>query len=278
MHTKAVIGLASATLLLVGCSRATPPKDSKQAAERLSELAKTPAQAQLWKEAAEKGTAAGIGRLPVPERPVATRKRVTPPSRTAVPQRVSLPPGVEGAVRIVAAPELEAGSFSGLADVVHIEGERIDLDLGQKRLLTFYARARGGPIQTKVGEKAQVDYRVRDDPFDRLQILAVKSPGGDGIVSVLEGATKPVTVQVPLFRLVASQVGNPDKGSMSVDVRVGETRKTLMPGQIAEFPGLTVGLLASSAYVGSETYRVEGNPYSIDLVAWPSRQALPRTP
>jgi hypothetical protein len=271
MRSATIVLLA--VLLLQGCARQAPPKDSKRTAEEIGKLTPNQQQARLWKEAADKGATAGVERLQMPSRPVQNRERPAAANRSLSPQNVTIPAGVQGAVRVLSAPEVEPSGFSGVAEVARVEGERIDLNLGQNRILAIHARARGSALQTKVGERVQVDYRVRTDPFDRRQILAVRTTAGDGIVSVLEGGPKPVAVQVPLFRLVASQTGSPQKGSMPVEVRVGDVRRTMTQGQIAEFPGLTVGLLASSAYVGPDAYRAEGNPYSVDLVAWPSRKA-----
>jgi hypothetical protein len=268
MQTFVALGGA---LLLSGCARQTPPSDARGRAERVSEQAASPDQARLWREAAEKGTTAGIEQIVVPDRPIEGRVRVTLPSRgPAVQAVVSLPSDIQGAARILAAPA--EGGFNGQAEVLKVDGERIELNLGPQGLLSIQARAGGRPLQIKAGERAQVDYRVRDDPYDRQQILALRTAGGDGVVTVLETGTKPVSVQVPMFRIAASQAGRPANGSMAVDVRVGDMRRTMTTGQIADFSGLTVGVRASSAFTGADAFRVEGNPYSIDLVAWVSRR------
>jgi hypothetical protein len=270
MRMQTFVMAAGALVLLSGCARQTPPADARGRAERLSEQAASPDQARLWREAAARGTAAGIEQLSVPARGVETRARVTPPNRAGAEQTaVNLPTGVQGAARILAAPAIEGG-FNGQAEVLKVDGERIDLNLGQQRLLSIQARAAGRPLQIKAGERAQVDYRVRDDPFDRQRIMAVRTTAGDGVVTVLDSGTKPVSVQVPLFRLVATQTGQPANGSMPVEVRVGDVRRMMATGQIADFSGVTVGVQASSALVGADAFRAEGNPYSIDLVAWVS--------
>jgi hypothetical protein len=174
------------------------------------------------------------------------------------------------ALRIVAAPRVGPAGFSGEATVVDVAGERINLDLGQGRMLTFVARAEGSPIRTAIGDRVQVEYRVRSDPFDRQQVLAVRTQSGGGIVSVLESGTMPVTVSVRLFGLVARQAGEANRGTMDVDVRVGEDPATrIKSGAIVRFRGLAVGLRASTARANANPNTLEGNPYSIDLVAWP---------
>ena len=174
------------------------------------------------------------------------------------------------ALRIVAAPRVGPAGFSGEATVVDVAGERINLDLGQGRMLTFVARAEGSPIRTAIGDQVRVEYRVRSDPFDRQQVLAVRTRSGGGIVSVLESGTMPVTVSVPLFGLVARQVGEAFRGTIDVDVRVGEDpAMRIKSGAIVRFRGLAVGLRASTARPNANRNTLEGNPYSIDLVAWP---------
>ena len=80
----------------------------------------------------------------------------------------------------------------------------------------------------------------------------------------------PVTVSVPLFGLVARQAGEADGGTMDVDVRVGEdAARRIKSGAIVRFRGLAVGLRASTARRNADRKTLEGNPYSIDLVAWP---------
>lgn len=267
------ITVSVAVVLLAACAPTPtdkPPKDSAGTAQALSQLATTPEQARLWTEAAGTGTAAGLEKIPVAEHPVQLRKRVVAPDQAIKPRPVGLPEGLRAGIRIVGAPALKEDSFSGTVQVRSVDAERLELDLGQQRILTLYARVRGGPMRAQAGQKAELDYRVRDDPFDRRQVVALRVETGDGIASILEGGSEPVTVQIPLFQLVASQVGKPEEGTMAVEVQIGSTKQVLTQGQIVEFPEhrLTVGVVASSAYVGADAYRAEGNPYAIRLVAW----------
>lgn len=276
MWNISVIAVLTLTLLASGCTRpqSEKPRDFKGIAEAQSQLAATPEQARLWKEAVEKASESGLERAPLVERPVTSRQRVAAPNRAAEGKQVQLPKELVTGIRIVSAPAVveDQFSFSGAAVVVRAEGEQLELDLGQGRMLRLVARARGGPLRAKVGEKTQVDYRVRGDPFERHSILALRMENGDGVVSVLESGSKPVMVPVPLFDLSAMQVGKPDKNTMNVEVRVGRERKVLAQGQIAEFLGsrLSVGLVTSIAFTGADLHRIEGNPYAIQLVAWPT--------
>jgi len=271
MRRQNLVALA-ALVVLAGCARQSPPADAQGRAQAISQQAASPEQARLWQEAAQKGAAVGIDQVAVPAQPIVERSRVMPVARPAATQTVApLPASIQGAARILSAPPVD--SFTGEANVVSVDGERIELSLGQ-RVLTIQARAGGGPLQIKAGERAQVDYRVRDDPADRQRILAVRTAGGDGVITALDSAAKPVSLQVSLFRLVASQTGTPANGSMPVEVRVGDVRRTLTAGQSADVGGVTVGILASTALTGADAFRAEGNPYAIDLVAWVTRRPV----
>ncbi len=271
MHrsTLAVIILLG---LVTACRRGPEGRSAQQRTELLSQLATDSQQARLWRTAAASGAAAGLERVSVPETAVEVRQRVTAPSRPTQKQDVGLPAGIRSGVKLISAPALESGRFSGSVLIARVSDERVELDLGQGRTLAFFARARGGPLRISAGETAQLDLRVRDDPFDRQLILALQAPR-DGVISVLEGGQRPVSVAVPAFRLTACQVGQAERGTMSVEVTVAGVRRTLTQGQIVDFPegNLTVGLAASSAYVGADAFRAEGNPYSIDLIAWVMR-------
>lgn len=271
MNCKIVLTAVILLPVLSACAdRPVLPTTSADTARVMSGLAATPEQARLWQEAAGM-PATGLEKMPPIERPVQQRARVTTPDRAVKTQSVALAKDLQAGVRIINAPELKEGRFAGAVQVRHVDGERLALDLGEQRTLTLLARVRGKALQARDGQKAELDYRFRDDPFDRQQIFALKLDNGDGIISLLESGRKPVTVQLPLFELSASQVGEPTNNSMAVDVRVGKSHQTLTQGQIAEFPQerVSVGLVASVAHVGADAHRAEGNPYAVHLVAWP---------
>lgn len=207
------------------------------------------------------------------DHPVTVRQRLVAENRVVQPQPFQFPKELIAGVRITSAPMLPQGRFAGEVQIARIENERIEVDLGGGRILSFYARAGGNPLRTVAGEKVQLDYRSNDDPFDRREILALRMANGDGILSVLESGYTPVTVQVPLFDLTATQLAKVQNDTAEVDVRVGKERKVLAQGQIEDFPAsqLSVGLVTSIAYTGASVARAEGNPYSIRLVAWPRR-------
>ena len=137
--------------------------------------------------------------------------------------------------------------------------------------MSLLVRMQQGGLRARPGERIRVEWRSRPVPENRMEIFALLTGEGQGIVTVLDGAAKPVRVEVPLFRLTAAQTGTPEKGSMPVEVAVGEEKQTLRPGQITEFKSarLSVGIVASQALTGKEAEVAEGNPYALRLLAWP---------
>jgi hypothetical protein len=240
-------------------------------AEQMSKLAATPEQAELWKAAGARSDS--LDQVPIVTQPVQTRARVEAPNQAAEAQ-VTTPQAAEApnTARVLAVSELSEGAYRGPARIVNVQGDRVELDLGQNRRLAAVLRVRAAALQAKAGETVQVEFRRREDPHNRAEVLAVRAAGGQNIVSVLEGDTKPVQVTVALFQLTARQVGETARGTMPVEVRIGSERKTLTQGQTADFAGgITVGIVASQAVTGEDVNREEGNPYAIRLLAWPTK-------
>jgi hypothetical protein len=131
------------------------------------------------------------------------------------------------------------------------------------------ARLGGKPVAMSPGDIVQVRYLASDDPRVPRDVLAVRTAGGDGFVQAIQGGNSPVTIDVPLFALSATQTGKPPV--MAVEVTVGGARRTIAAGETAEVGGLTVRIVASTSYTGSSAGRIEGSPYTISLIAYPSR-------
>lgn len=270
------ITTALALALLCACTRQpAAPKEPAGAAEKASELATTPEQQRLWKEAAARKHQ-GLETVSRPDDPVVDRKHAEA-SQQKVAQKVpQIPASVRGAV-IVMTPGGDFAPYAGTARIRSIQGERIELDLAapQARTIALVARAAGRSLRMRAGEQAQVEYRSQSDPHDRQEILAIRAAGGDGVVSVTDSDTQPVNVSVRLFGLVARQVGEAQNSRMNVEVRVGNAVRVLRPGDIADVGGLTVGIKASNAYGPSEMHAVESNPFALDLIAWPAETPRP---
>jgi hypothetical protein len=268
---SAIVLLLGATLL-VGCRR-EQVTDSNIVAERFSTQLADAKQAQLWKQVAA-GPKRDLSQFMVSERSVQTRRKAVPmekPARGSTPTLATLPGQQPNGVRILSASQSAADTFTGAATIKGMESERVELDLGKERTLSLLLRVRSRGLRAKPGEAVQLEWRTRLEPENRMEILALMTLTGEGIVSVLDSAKKPVTVQVPLFRLTAAQTGTPEKGSMPVEVSVGDEKQTLRQGHTGEFKSarLAVGLVSSLAVTGEEVNREEGNPYAIRLLAWP---------
>jgi hypothetical protein len=254
-------------MALQGCRRSP----ERKTAEQLSKLATTRDQARLWQQAADQGLTAGLAKLEQTDRPVQSRQPSTVDNLTIPPaaQNPAIPAGVVGTIRIISSTGLENADYNGSATVADVSGERLSLDLGERRTLVFQARADGGPLGVMKGDMVRVECRFRNERINRRQILAVRAPNGRGIARITETGSSALSVTVSLFGLVAKQAMG--QSPTSVDVRVGGARKVMVPGEIAQIGGLTVGLLTSSAITGPEAQTLEGSPYSIDLIAWSSR-------
>ncbi len=239
---------------------------------QLSNLATTPEQARLWRQSADQGLATGLSTLERTDRPVQSRQPSTAPNQAIPAQGAGIPAGVVSAVRIISTAGLEeSAAYDGPATVSDVSAERLSLNLGGNRIITLQARAGGRALLIMPGDTVRVDYRVRNERLNRRQILAIRALNGGGIARVTESGPSPVTVAVSLFGLVATQVSGPPYTSVDVRVGNGNARKTIVPGEIAQIGGMTVGLMASRAITGPEARTLEGSPYSIDLIAWPSR-------
>ena len=186
--------------------------------------------------------------------------------------------GFAAVAEILKEPDVER--YFGLARVASSDDQGLELDFklnsGQAQTIEFLARSAGRPFTAEVGTLARIDFRNRDDAFDRQQILAVRLANDDGIISVIDTNDKPVSVNVPLYFLSAKQVGDVADNMMNVEVKVRDETRTMKPGEVVELGNLTIGLKASTALQGAEVYRTEGKPYAIELVAWPT--AKPENP
>lgn len=169
--------------------------------------------------------------------------------------------------------ELPPAGYAGPGTVATLAGELVGISFGGEGKLSLLARARGGPLRLKVGEAVELELRSREDPTNRRRIVALRTQARDGLVSILETGAEPVTVTVKLWSLTARQVGRPDGNTMPVEVSVLGERRTLRQGELVDFTqaGVTVGLLGSTALTGADRFRAEGNPFAIDLIAWPTK-------
>jgi hypothetical protein len=171
--------------------------------------------------------------------------------------------------RVIATSENGAWEFSGKATVIDVSGDRVDLNLGQGRTLSFLARVGGQPLGVAAQQPVDLTFKSRPGVFNRQQILAVRTGTGKVIVSAVENSDTPVVLRVllPPLTLVASQTGEPLNGSMSVVVEVDGDKDNVPPGRSGRIGGVSISLLGSIARP-PRSFAADGSPYSIDLIAW----------
>lgn len=272
MQNSIIVITIFALAVLGSCGPKTQRKDAASDGQKQSELTTNQEQARLWKEANKQG----LEKIPQPENPVQLRQQPGVANTAIQTKAQPLPQGLQGGISVIALPQLgdaDAKAFANSVRVRSVEGERIELDVGGQGVLSFYARARGGPLRAGSGEEARLDLRYRDDPFNRQQILALRMANGDGIVSALDTGDKPITLTIPLFQLIARQLRPTERYHMDVEVSVSGETQTLKPGQLAEFrkAGITVGIVGSDVFTGEGANAVEGPPYALNIVAWPTQ-------
>ncbi len=275
MRPKFAILIAVLPGVIAACSRSDIDhgRDAKSTIEAQSRLAATQEQKRLWQAVAGHTSASGLDKLPLVENPVAPRLRVTVQDRRVQAQPSGFPKDLIAGVEVISAPQLPEARFTGVAQVARIEGERVDLELGERRIMSLRLRAGSIPLRILSDETVGLDYRLAEDPSGHRAIVAVRIQNGDGVASAVESGRAPIAFQVPLFDLSAMQVGRPEKDAMNVEVRVGKERKVLPQGVIAEFPTsrLTVGVVASVAHAAGQATETEGNPYALRILVWRTR-------
>ena len=256
-----------AVAIAPGC-RQSPESRAAEAAENTSELAVSQQQAQLWQNAAAKGSP-GLERVPTVEQPV-ERRRQSPPGRsTPVPrQPITIPSGVQNSIRIVEFPADPAKSYEGPATVVDASGDRIRLDLGSKRILTVLAQAGGAPVRVAAGETVRVAYRSDIDPLAQDVIIGIRNAAGAGIVNVVRAGIKPVEAIVPLFNVTAQQTGTEPTSPVRISAP-GLAPRDLITGQIGDFGGFSVFIVGSAGVgKGADVAQIDGTPYALNVMVW----------
>src|SRR5207302_1007001 len=123
----------------------------------------------------------------------------------------------------------------------------------------------GKPLPLTAGAKVTVEYRLRQDIRSPREVVGIRTERGEGVAQAVESGNDPVTLNLPLFRLVARQSEPPSRRVLMtvVDDNQHQSTATMEPGQTAQVGGLTITLLGSIAVAGPRAGRVEGAPYSV---------------
>ena len=264
-------------LSLAACqSPGEPFATDSSVAEAQAKLATDPAQAELWQQAAENDSAAGITDVPVPDEPVIAPSALTIADQPAEMARVPFPVTMDSGIVIVAVPD-QMDKFAGTASITAVEGEFLTLDLGGKGNLVVQAKVRGGPLRASVGDKGQVSFR-QGDPFRRNDMLMLKLPN-DALLYEVVGGQKPVRLSSKTFGLSAHQLtvsesrklkSVPQPNSTALRLSLDGESRVLVPGEQANFGAakMTVKLLSSLAVEGESANAIEGDPYRVELFGW----------
>ncbi|HET9834536.1 MAG TPA: hypothetical protein VFP91_22590 [Vicinamibacterales bacterium] len=269
MTVRRFISFGLTAVLVFGVEGCRRSPESK-IADQLSKLSAAPEQKRLWQQAADKKLAVGLQRVERSNRPVTVRLSSPIADQTQqAPINPSFPTTLVSGLRITSTSGLVVPNLTGMAVVTDVDstGERVTLDLGGKRTLSFVARVGGKPLGVAPGDQVRIEYHASDEHIGRRQILAVRANSGSGIVRITEtGRKPPLTVSVPLFDLDVTQSG---QSYTSVDVRVGNARKTMRPGEKAQLGGMAVQVIANRAVTGPDAKTLEGgNPYAVEFIAW----------
>lgn len=242
-------------LTFPGC-RPSPERQAAEAAQNVSEAAATKEQAQLWQDAAGRGDAPGLERVPVVQEPIRNRQAIqqpSPPSRPVPRQPVTIPKGVIAEIRILTYPKDPFANYAGPATVIDTTGDEIRVDLGAAGTLTLLARANFNPISLAANEVVQVAYLARQDPRVPDEAIAIRTAGGAGIAHVVRGGNQAVQLDVPLFGITAFQV---DKPGLPVQVSgAGFKGEDFTSGQTKTAGDATVSVVGSV-------------PFTLNVMVW----------
>jgi hypothetical protein len=274
-----VIGLAG-----VGCRQGSDT--APEIARSVARVAAIPDQERLWREAADQGLAVGLERLSIIDRPVVSRRQpgtAAPPSPRAgqpppppspgggqQPSQappLTIPPEIDSQIRIVSAPPVGSG-FTGAATVVAAADDQLTLALGQAGNLVVLARAGKKPIPVIVGkEEVRLAYSPRRSPRAADEMLVIRTASGKGIGRVVQTGAKPITLTVPFYGVVATQVDVADP--WSVNVRVSGVPPRILPmGTTVQLGNLFVRLVGAYARSEGRKGPAGGAPYQINILVW----------
>lgn len=263
-----------ALAIAIGCN--SPERQAAEAARNSSELAVTAEQKQLWQDAANRGDAPGLERVPVLQDPVAQRapsQAPAVPSKPAPPPQPTIPQGVRNEIRVVVYPNDPFATYTGPAKVEDVDksGERIQLALpGKLGMLTLLVRIDTKPLPVMVGDMVDVSYRARQNPRVPNDAIAIRAAGGAGIAHVMNGGNGPVqNVSIPLFNLNVEQR---DEAGLPVRISGPNVPKPidLAVNQIDSVGGGIMVRVLGSAGVqkGTNVGLIEGAPFTLNVMIW----------
>ena len=243
-----------ALVMAAGCR--SSERQAAEAARKSSQVATTTQQKELWEDAADKGDAPGLQRVPVPQDPVRDRERPVIESKPVPSQPVTIPGEVISQIRIVQHPKDPLTDYKGPATVGEAKDNIIPLTLGSGATLTLLVRAGGKPLPVAKGDVVDVFYKTRQDPDVPDEAIAIRTKSGAGIALVARSAPKVVDLSVPLFDVFAQQVEKPGL-PVSITALNFKDSATFSDGQSRSLGDLMVMVLGSTS-----------SPFTLNVMVW----------
>lgn len=265
-----------ALTVAVGCDSAE--RQAAKAARNTSELEASAEQKRLWQDAADKGDAPGLQRVPVLPEPVTQRVRAQVPGAQSKPApQVTITPGVRNELRILVYPDTPFEGYTGPATVTKIEqnGDLIYLELppakssGKPRTLALLVRIDTKKLPVKIGEPVNVAYQVRRDPQVPNDVMAIRKTGnGAGIAHVIRGGKVRVQSVIPLFGLNVQQTDD-QPGAPVRFTGISLKPIDLTMGQTGPVDGAIVRVIGSGVPdKGAVQGLTEGAPFTLNVMVW----------
>ena len=274
-HRRRVAAAGTIALVIaVGCD--SSERQAAEAARNSSDVAVTAEQKQLWQDAADRGDAPGLQRVPVLQEPIAQRARSQAPAgqpKPAPPPQVTIPEGVRNEIRILVYPNDPFASYTGPAQVASVDntGERVELTLpGKLGTLTLLVRVDTKPLPLKAGDTVDVAYRARRRPQVPNDVIGIRvGPNGPGIAHVMQGGNVPVqNIAIPLFNFT---VGQRDEPGFPVQLSGPNLKPMDMAmGQVSPVgSGVIVRIVGSTGVPqGTNAGQIEGARFTVNVMVW----------
>lgn len=267
-----------ALTMAVGCE--SSERQAAKAARNVSAVAVSVKQKELWKDAADKGTAPGLQRVPVLQEPVTQRTRSQAPAAQPKPSPappVMIPAGVRNEIRVLTYPTDPYQSYTGPAkvdDIVDQKRENLRLALpGKLGQLTLLVRVGFKPLPLMAGDTVDVAYQLRRNPQMPNDVIGIRISGGvnagAGIVHVMQGSTSSISqINIPLFNLTAQQVNQPGFPVLILGPNLkGEPLR--MGEQMDAGGGAVVRVIGSTGPdKATNPGLIEGAPFTMNVMVW----------
>jgi hypothetical protein len=242
---------------------------AQQIAEDNAANASSESQRQLWLAVAKDPSLPDLARLPVAQNPIGQRQSTTNSIKAAPALPFQLPRSIVTDLRLIdITGKLPLNVTGEVAMVKSLKGDQVILST-KNNTLTLLARINEQPIQTKTGDRVQVDALANGDPFSPRTIVGLQFPSGQKLLQLVETSDKPIKTSVKGFALTAVQTNFQANGFSTVEIKVGLSQMVrLQTGDRFVFGGgLEVTVQRSKGPPDKPILLQEGAPYTLRLSA-----------